>query len=333
MIKKQKKTKKKYSDSKLHFIVFLTSKKPINISISKKLVYGSISLILLAILFISAFSYRTYILNKNLNNNLSELENELQKLQADKSMLNNENCNLKDTLDQKTVKIADALSELESLQTSIKEIKEIVGLPVEDGASMTTTTTVQVPVAPPVSRSMNTLRGSSYQEQSTTVIDNEDNLKQVEALIEEAKKELEVLEETAVDRKQYLEDVPTLFPTNGKLTSYFGARWGTTHRGIDISNSIGTKIYAAGNGVVVESKYGYSYGNYILIQHKNGFRTRYAHLSKRLVKVGDEISQGELIGLMGNTGTSYGSHLHFEIYYYGKLIDPLKVDDYLKYKE
>lgn len=338
MISRQKKNKKKYSNSKLHFIVFLTSKKPINLSISKWFIYCSACVLLLAVLTISIFSYNTYIKNTNLNNNLSALEKELQQLQVDNLKLGVENTNLKGNLDEKTVKVADALYELENLQSSIKEIKEIVGLPVEKNNKTTTTIntktpTVQAPATPPSSRSMTSLRSFNKQAPKQTNDEVDEDFESIEGLIKETKQELEELLISAEDRKKYLEDAPLLFPTKGKITSQFGARWGSVHRGVDISNSVGTKIYASGNGVVIESKYGYSYGNYILIQHKDGFKTRYAHLSKRLVKVGDEIKQGDLIGLMGNTGTSYGSHLHYEIYYYDKLINPLNIEDYLKYKE
>lgn len=338
MISRQKKNKKKYSNSKLHFIVFLTSKKPINLSISKWFIYCSACVLLLAVLTISMFSYNTYIKNTNLNNNLSALEKEIQQLQVDNLKLGVENTNLKDNLGEKTVKVADALYELENLQSSIKEIKEIVGLPVGEDKKATTTIntktpTVQAPVTPPSSRSITSLRSYNKQAPKQTNDEVDEDFESIEGLIKETKQELEELLISAEDRKQYLEDAPLLFPTKGKITSQFGARWGSVHRGVDISNSVGTKIYASGNGVVIESKYGYSYGNYILIQHKNGFVTRYAHLSKRLVKTGDEVKQGDLIGLMGNTGTSYGSHLHYEIYYYNKLINPLNIEDYLKYKE
>ena len=337
MLNKQKKNKKKYNNSKLHFIVFLTSKKPLNLSISKWFVYSSACVLFLAVLAISIFSYNTLVSNANLNNDLTTLEKELQKLQVDNIKLGVENTNLKGNLDDKTVKVSKAIQELESLQSSIKEIKEIVGLPIDEKEKVTTSTktetpTVQAPVTPPTSRGMASLRNYNEPENSTKV-EVDENFESIEGLIQETKKELEELLISAEDRKQYLEDAPILFPTNGKITSNFGARWGSVHRGLDISNSIGTKIYASGNGVVIESKYGYSYGNYIFIQHENGFKTRYAHLSKRLVKVGDVIKQGDLIGLMGNTGTSYGSHLHYEIYCYDKLINPLSIEEYLKYKE
>lgn len=349
---KDKKIKKKYKNSKLHFIMFLTSEKPINLSVSKWTVYIGLIVLVVAITAGSIFSYNTYNLKMKLDDNLSGLEKEIQKLQIDKVQLDIENKSLKSSLDEKTQKVESALDEIENLQDSIRKIKEIVGLPVDDkkdddssekktensdsagkDSSSTGTTLAQSVNLAIGSRGNTLLRDFTNNGKGISDIKDEDRFNEIDKLISGTKGELEELLSSAEDRKQYLKDVPIYFPTNGKFTSPFGQRWGRLHKGLDISNNIGTKIYAAGNGVVIESKYSYSYGHYVLIQHKNGFKTRYAHMSKRLVKQGDEINQGDLIGLMGNTGTSYGSHLHYEIYVNEKVIDPLKIADYLKYNE
>ena len=346
-LKKDKKIKKKYKNSKLHFIMFLTSEKPINLSISKWIVYVGLVVLLLFIVFGTIFSYKTYNLKLKLDDNLSGLEKELHQLQLDNVQLDIENKSLKSSLDDKTQKVENALNEIESLQESIKKIKEIVGLPTEDeedenseaesndNSSIDTGRAMYVAQSTGLvaSRSVTVLRDLPSNKKVNPYTEDDDKFDEIEKLIAGTKGELEQLLYSAEDRKQYLMDTPTYFPTTGKFTSPFGQRWGRLHKGLDISNNTGTKIYAAGNGVVKESKYSYSYGNYVLIEHKNGFMTRYAHLSKRLVKQGQEVSQGELIGLMGNTGTSYGSHLHYEIYVNGKVIDPLKIADYLKYNE
>ncbi len=88
------------------------------------------------------------------------------------------------------------------------------------------------------------------------------------------------------------------------------------HNGIDIASYHGAEIFASADGVVIISKnsgWNGGYGNYIVIKHKNGTQTLYAHNSKNLVSVGDSVKQGDLIGLMGSTGKSTGVHLHFEI--------------------
>lgn len=111
-------------------------------------------------------------------------------------------------------------------------------------------------------------------------------------------------------------------PAPGIITSPYGSRWGSFHYGIDIGNKRGTSVVAAASGVVVStlntcregvSSCGGRYGNYIVIEHSNGLTTRYAHLSKVSVKIGDKVSQGKVIGAIGNTGRSTGPHLHFEI--------------------
>ncbi|WP_102264361.1 murein hydrolase activator EnvC family protein [Mesobacillus jeotgali] len=107
-------------------------------------------------------------------------------------------------------------------------------------------------------------------------------------------------------------------PANGRITSGIGQRWGTFHAGIDIANrSANVPIVAAADGVVIRSYYSSSYGNAIFIAHSiNGqtYTTVYAHMSNRKVSNGQVVSRGQRIGTMGNTGQSYGQHLHFELH-------------------
>lgn len=102
-------------------------------------------------------------------------------------------------------------------------------------------------------------------------------------------------------------------PASGQLTSSFGPRWGRMHEGIDIANSQGTPIYAADGGTVKSAGWEGAYGNLVIIDHGNGFQTYYGHASKLLVKPGQQVGKGEKISLMGSTGRSTGSHVHFEI--------------------
>jgi murein DD-endopeptidase MepM/ murein hydrolase activator NlpD len=113
------------------------------------------------------------------------------------------------------------------------------------------------------------------------------------------------------------------WPVSGKLTSRYGMRWGKLHAGIDISGSNRT-ILASDTGRVVYAGWDSGYGNVILIDHGNGFKTRYAHLRSIKVKVGQNVERGQSIGIMGNTGHSYGTHLHFEILKNGSPVNPLK---------
>ena len=116
-------------------------------------------------------------------------------------------------------------------------------------------------------------------------------------------------------------------PAKGRYSSYYGApRSGgrRRHKGIDIANSHGTPIYAAEAGRVIHASWGGSgYGNLIKIDHGSGAETRYAHLSGFAVSNGQTVKKGQLIGYMGSTGNSSGSHLHFEILIGGRTVNPL----------
>ncbi len=112
------------------------------------------------------------------------------------------------------------------------------------------------------------------------------------------------------------------YPAIGIMTSPFGPRWGRMHYGLDIDLEVGDNVYAAFEGMVRISQFHSSYGNVVVIRHNNGLETLYAHMSQRKVLPGDHIEAGEVIGLGGNTGRSYGAHLHFEIRYMGHAFDP-----------
>jgi len=117
-------------------------------------------------------------------------------------------------------------------------------------------------------------------------------------------------------------------PVDGLITSGFGRRKdpvnGQTalHTGIDFRSARGSKVYATADGVVKESFFNGGYGNFLLIQHGNGYATTFSHLQKCLVKTGEKVQRGQLIGLVGNTGRSTGPHLHYEITLDNKPINP-----------
>lgn len=112
------------------------------------------------------------------------------------------------------------------------------------------------------------------------------------------------------------------WPSIGRITSGFGSRFDGFHRGLDIANYLGATVRASQRGKVVFAGFSGSYGNVVIIDHKGGYQTRYAHLLKPLVSVSQIVDKNEAIGLMGSTGNSTGSHVHFEILKNGELIDP-----------
>lgn len=117
-------------------------------------------------------------------------------------------------------------------------------------------------------------------------------------------------------------------PSSRYITSPYGPRTHpitrkqSIHTGIDIGAKYGTNIVAAASGKVIVSTYNSSYGNYVVVDHGGGMSTLYAHMSKRSVGVGDNVSVGQVLGLVGSTGMSTGAHLHFEVRINGKHTKP-----------
>lgn len=111
-------------------------------------------------------------------------------------------------------------------------------------------------------------------------------------------------------------------PVSGTITSRFGRRGGGTHTGLDIATSLGTPIRVAASGTVIYSAYKGSYGNLVIIAHTDSIQTYYAHCSKLLVNVGQQVNQGDVIAAVGSTGNSTGPHLHLEIRVNGEARNP-----------
>lgn len=110
-------------------------------------------------------------------------------------------------------------------------------------------------------------------------------------------------------------------PCKGKKTQGFSSR----HPAVDICNSIDTEIHCAADGICIKKVYSNkSYGNHIIIEHSNGYKTLYAHLNSISIELNQEVNANDIIGYMGSTGNSTGSHLHFEIHKNGVQVNPLK---------
>ena len=114
-----------------------------------------------------------------------------------------------------------------------------------------------------------------------------------------------------------------IWPCDGVVVSGFGMRWGRMHEGIDINCPYGAPNRAAAAGTVIYSGWLGGYGNLVVVDHGNGLSTAYAHASAILVSVGQTVSQGETVSLVGATGHVTGPHLHFEVRINGVAVDPL----------
>lgn len=133
--------------------------------------------------------------------------------------------------------------------------------------------------------------------------------------------------------------IPAFMPVKDyRYTSSYGVRYdpfnggSAMHAGVDMAGSLGEPIYASAGGTVLQAGRANGYGNLIELDHGMGIDTRYGHLSKILVKPGDHVRQGQLIGRMGSTGRSTGTHLHFEVRVDGRSVNPrpfLDASDYV----
>ena len=147
-------------------------------------------------------------------------------------------------------------------------------------------------------------------------------------------KSFEDVFDLAKNKERMLACIPAIQPVKvtdlRRISSYYGYRLDPIykvrkfHGGVDFSAPTGTEIYAPGDGVVtkvIKSRRGY--GNTIIIDHDFNYGTKYSHLSKFLVKKGDKVKRGQVIGLVGNTGKSTAPHLHYEVHKNGKAINPI----------
>ena len=159
-----------------------------------------------------------------------------------------------------------------------------------------------------------------------------EDLKTLSSFLNKSVESFEEITGLLVAQGELLVELPTLWPlknVRGRITNYFGPsihpftrKW-YLHKGIDIAYKRGTPIVSTANGKVVEKGYEpLGFGNYIVIRHRYGFFTKYAHLDKVYVKEGQNVTQGEVVGAMGNTGLSTGPHLHYEVRIGSQVVDP-----------
>lgn len=135
---------------------------------------------------------------------------------------------------------------------------------------------------------------------------------------------------TLRDNREVLAATPSIWPADGYISSTFGMRVspftskGEFHKGIDVINRPGTPIYAPARGTVTFAAVDGAYGNSVVLQHGGGLSTRYAHMQRFVLKEGQTINRGDLIGYIGNSGRSTGPHLHYEVRLNGVCVNPMR---------
>ena len=148
-----------------------------------------------------------------------------------------------------------------------------------------------------------------------------------------ASRSLDDTQDLAENKEEFSTVIPAIWPIDRtklkNVSSLYGMRkhprygYWKMHEGVDLSAPKGTPVYATGNAVVTRSSWQPGYGQLIELNHGFGYKTRYGHLSKRYVSPGDSVTRGQVIGEVGNTGVSSGSHLHYEVRFRDKTINPI----------
>jgi murein DD-endopeptidase MepM/ murein hydrolase activator NlpD len=166
---------------------------------------------------------------------------------------------------------------------------------------------------------------------STSLISPEDTFGVLRGLLQGLESRLRLVTRDVERQEKLAAATPSIWPAYGWLTGRFGGRSDPLtgqpdfHEGLDISTEKGTPVFATANGKVQSATYAGDYGNLIVLRHDFDLTTRYGHLSRFNVKPGDTVRRGDVIGYVGSTGRSTGSHLHYEILAGGKLINPLQL--------
>ncbi|HEC18152.1 MAG TPA: M23 family metallopeptidase [Gammaproteobacteria bacterium] len=167
--------------------------------------------------------------------------------------------------------------------------------------------------------------------ESMTVPDFVSSLESLSKQVDDRSAQLGLLETMLMSRNLEDEMSPAGRPIKrGWISSYFGMRTDPftgrreRHKGMDLAGKEGSDVISVGAGVVTWAGERYGYGKLVEVNHGNGYATRYGHSKEILVKVGETVKKGQVLALMGSTGRSTGPHVHFEVLYKGKAVDPKK---------
>jgi murein DD-endopeptidase MepM/ murein hydrolase activator NlpD len=298
-----KSTEADLNKKKLTFLLIPDSAgSPRQVSVSITLIYsllGALLLLIIATFFLSShfFSYEV-------------AQEELVRLRA-------ENQQLSDKFEQmrwNLAEVEDRYNELVSREVRIRSLFDLPEIPEEER---------QLGVGGPEPAILSEF---SQTEKDAFITELE-----VDRLLRLSQFELEnyqTVENSLVDIKERLRHTPSIWPTTGWVSRGYGMKYDPftgyrqMHRGMDIANRTNTPVIATADGRVALTSSATELGKCIMLDHGFGYRTRFGHLSQILVKNGQRVKRGDVIGLMGSTGYSTGPHLHYEIFHNGQFKNP-----------
>ncbi len=290
----------------LYFIITSDSGRTLRLPVCKRnfaLVSSFLILFLLGLCVSSTFTFRLYGTNRTSSHQITDLKTQLQ---HSTQLLAKHQMDLKVAILQlakareeasftegKEELLATAVTELNERSEHIKTVMDSIGIKVKD---------------------------SSHARKDSGGPFMASRKAEHDQLLFQADKYLETILYTPLGR-----------PVIGQITSGFGTRLdplnreGAYHSGLDIRAKRGEKVFATAAGVITKAFYNGNYGNFVTIDHGNGYTTNFAHLNRFLVKEGDQVERGQIIGQVGSSGRTTGIHLHYEVCLNNKPINPAKL--------
>ena len=283
----------------------------------------------LIFIIISIFAVTGVILVSNLFITRQKLNDTIEKIERETEKINYQLVSLSN-LEQKTKDIQTKTKILENYLSQVEDLDKLVRDITGKGGFEEQVELYNYDLNAAVNAGEDTEELLFY----TNTQDQEQELEDIDLLLDEllikAPGMSSKLSEDKLNMENYiyeLEHTPNLWPSYGRITTLFcdgrAKIWRAgLHKGIDIANRSGTPINSSAAGVVIFAGLHAGYGRKVIVFHGFGYTTVYAHLLQINVNVGDEVTKGEVIGLMGSSGRSTGTHLHFEIYENGSPVNP-----------
>lgn len=303
-----------YKEKFTFIIVPHNGKNTKQFKLNKLLIYSSLTLITSASIFFITATFYLFSENTLLVETLQIKNDEINNLNIITDQQKAEIEELKNT----SKMVMDKLSQLYALENKVRNMVGLKNVAKENNL---------LKVSRSFDRTNSYIDGSGFYSDLT----NDKSVDEITNLIDLQKDNYDNFIKELEKQLKYLECRPDKWPVSGRITSKFAYRIHPIsgkrqfHDGLDIANDSGTKIVAAGSGIVTYSGWNGGYGRVIIISHGYGYKSVYAHNRKNLVAVGERVKKGQVIAELGNTGRSTGPHLHFEVYYKGNKIDPLKI--------
>lgn len=312
-------------------------KKVIQFDLSKMVIYSFLTVTIalggyyiVKNLYLEALNDYLYSSTDQLQDQIELRDDRIEKLYALNAEQEDEMDFLRQSVSSSALYFEEKLEDLNELESHVGDLLAMIN----DRGD----TALSLPISRSIDHSM-LLAINEEQTSSPSVIDDLKNITleedEISAIIHDQVAQYEDLINEVSSQLDFLESYPDFSPAEGYVTSGYGYRTDpftglrSFHRGLDIANAKGSEIRAAGSGIVTYAGYNGNYGNMIIISHGYDYETVYSHNTENLVAVGDMVQKGDVIALMGSTGRSTGPHVHFEVHFEDKQINPrITLTDY-----